>query len=71
MKAIAAACDLDAEALAASANTQDVKDRLRANTQEAIDRGAYGSPTIFVDRDLMYFGNDQLPLVRQRLMSAR
>ena len=44
-----------------------VKDRLRTNTQDAIDRGAYGSPTIFIDRDFMYFGSDQLPLVRQRL----
>ncbi len=65
--AIADACGLDGEALAARAASQPVKDRLRDNTQEAIDRGAYGSPTIFVDRDHMYFGNDQLPLVRQRL----
>ena len=64
---VADACGLDGEALAERAASQPVKDRLRENTQEAIDRGAYGSPTIFVDRDHMYFGNDQLPLVRQRL----
>jgi 2-hydroxychromene-2-carboxylate isomerase len=66
--AVADACGLDSEALAARAASQPVKDRLRENTQEAIARGAFGSPTIFVDRDHMYFGNDQLPLVRQRLI---
>ena len=30
-------------------------------------RGGYGSPTIFVDGDDMYFGNDQLPLVEAAL----
>ena len=30
---------------------------------EVIARGGYGSPTIFVDKTYMYFGNDQLPLV--------
>ena len=44
--------------------------RLRANTQEVINRGGYGSPTIFVDRDDMYFGTDQLPLVRRALERA-
>jgi hypothetical protein len=29
-----------------------------------------GSPTLFVDRTDMYFGNDQLPLVRQALLKA-
>lgn len=68
--AVADACGLDGVALAQAAQTQQVKDRLRTNTQEAIDRGAFGSPTIFVDRDHMYFGNDQLPLVRRRLMAT-
>lgn len=68
--AVADACELDGAALAKASQRQEVKDRLRANTQEAIDRGAFGSPTIFVDRDHMYFGNDQLPLVRRRLMAA-
>jgi 2-hydroxychromene-2-carboxylate isomerase len=30
-----------------------------------IARGGYGSPTIFVDKTDMYFGNDRLPLVRE------
>jgi 2-hydroxychromene-2-carboxylate isomerase len=69
--AVADACGLDGNTLAALAGSQAVKDRLRANTDEAIARGAYGSPTIFVGGDAMYFGNDQLPLVRQWVESAR
>ncbi len=67
--AIADACGLDGAALAALCASQAIKDKLRDNTQEAINRGAYGSPTMFIDREHMYFGNDQLPLVRQRLLS--
>ncbi|MCB1708709.1 MAG: DsbA family protein, partial [Halioglobus sp.] len=43
------------------------KDRLRANTDELIGRGGFGSPTIFINGDDMYFGNDRLPLVEHRL----
>ncbi len=43
------------------------KDRLRANTDELIERGGYGSPTVFINGDDMYFGNDRLPLVEHRL----
>jgi 2-hydroxychromene-2-carboxylate isomerase len=64
---IATTCGLDGPALRAAAASEACKQRLRRNTQDAIDRGAFGSPTIFIDRTYMYFGNDQLPLVLQRL----
>lgn len=54
---------LDGEAMCEKSQTDEVKTLLRANTDELIERGGYGSPTIFVDKSLMYFGNDQLPLV--------
>jgi len=69
--AVADACGFDGGELAALSTSQPIKDRLRANTEEAIARGAYGSPTLFVDGEHMYFGNDQLPLVRQRLLGLR
>ena len=53
--------------LAAAWFGEAVKARLRANTDEVIARGGYGSPTIFVDKNDMYFGNDQLPLVEAAL----
>lgn len=48
----------------------EVKARLRANTDELIARGGFGSPTMFVGRDDMYFGNDRLPLVRRAVAAA-
>ena len=43
------------------------KDQLRRNTDELIERGGFGSPTIFINGADMYFGNDRLPLVERRL----
>lgn len=45
----------------------EIKARLRANTDELIGRGGFGSPTMFVDGTDMYFGNDRLPLVEAAL----
>lgn len=65
------AVDLNPDAILARALAQDIKDKLRANTEEVITRGGFGSPTIFVNRDDMYFGNDRLPLVEAALMRAQ
>ncbi|XSC46178.1 2-hydroxychromene-2-carboxylate isomerase [Bradyrhizobium sp. RDT10] len=46
---------------------QAIKDRLKANTDEVMARGGFGSPTIFVDKTDMYFGNDRMPLIREAL----
>jgi 2-hydroxychromene-2-carboxylate isomerase len=67
LAAVANSVGLDGEALRAASQTDAVKALLRANTEEVIARGGYGSPTIFVDQDDMYFGNDQLPLVEAAL----
>ena len=64
---VADAAGLDGSAMWQAAQSDPVKARLRANTEELIARGGYGSPTIFVDGDDMYFGNDQLPLVEAAL----
>ena len=66
--AIAEECDLDGASLVSGTTEQSIKDQLRSNTEEAIARGAYGSPTMYVG-DSQYFGNDQLPLVRAALLS--
>jgi 2-hydroxychromene-2-carboxylate isomerase len=47
-----------------------VKEELRRNTDELIARGGFGSPTMFIDGDDMYFGNDRLPLVEHALRRA-
>ncbi|HMN72048.1 MAG TPA: 2-hydroxychromene-2-carboxylate isomerase [Rhodoblastus sp.] len=49
----------------------EIKDALRENTDDLIARGGFGSPTIFVDRSDMYFGNDRGPLIRAALERKR
>ena len=67
LERVATEAGLDGAAIRAAAASDPVKARLRASTDEVISRGGYGSPTIFVDKDDMYFGNDQLPLVEAAL----
>jgi len=67
LERVATEAGLAGAAIRTAAATDLVKARLRANTEEVIARGGYGSPTIFVDGDDMYFGNDQLPLVESAL----
>ena len=65
--AICARVGLNPEGFFSAIITQDYKDLLRQNTDELIARGGYGSPTLFIDGDDMYFGNDRLELVGSRL----
>lgn len=58
---------LDPAALLARAQAPDIKEMLRANTDALIARGGFGSPTLFVNGEDMYFGNDRLPLVEAAL----
>jgi 2-hydroxychromene-2-carboxylate isomerase len=51
--------------------SDDVKARLRDNTEELIARGGFGSPTMFINETDMYFGNDRLTLVEAALMKAQ
>ena len=58
---------VEAEAFFAGIGRQEIKDALKANTEELIRRGGFGSPTMFVNGADMYFGNDRLPLLRAAL----
>jgi len=55
----AAACELHPKAVLKGLEQQAVKDRLRANTDEAIARGVTGIPTVAVG-DELYWGDDRL-----------
>jgi 2-hydroxychromene-2-carboxylate isomerase len=44
-----------------------IKDRLRVNTDEAVARGAFGAPTIFVG-DELFWGNDRMQFVEAALL---
>jgi 2-hydroxychromene-2-carboxylate isomerase len=65
--AICTRVGLDSEAFFSAITSQHYKDLLRQNTDELIARGGYGSPTLFINSDDMYFGNDRLELVESRL----
>lgn len=67
LSAAALAAGLDGAALLEAAATEPVKARLRSNTEELIQRGGFGSPSLFVGHKL-FFGNDQLPVVEQELL---
>lgn len=64
--AVIAAAGLPAAALAEGAQSAAIKDRLAANTQAAVDRGAFGIPTFFVDGE-MFFGKERLAQVEEQL----
>ncbi len=65
--AVARTVGLDPAEVLQGIAAPEIKSRLRANTEELIERGGFGSPTIFLDRTDMYFGNDRLPLVEAAL----
>jgi 2-hydroxychromene-2-carboxylate isomerase len=58
------ASGLDGAKLLARAQEPDVKAMLIANTQDAVERGAFGSPTFFVGKE-MFFGKEQLREVEE------
>ena len=69
---VAARAGLDARARSSRrSRRRRSRSRLRANTDELIARGGFGSPTLFVNGDDMYFGNDRLVLVRDALARPR
>ncbi len=60
----------DLETLLAAPADPEVKASLMAQTQEAIDRGAFGAPTWFLGDD-MFWGNDRIGLLEHRLAALR
>lgn len=60
------AAGLDAAPIAERIDAPDVVAQLDANTEEAVERGVFGSPSVFVG-DTLFFGNDRLDFVREEL----
>ncbi len=61
---------LDAAGLLARAQTDEVKQKLAANTQAAVDRGVFGIPTMFVGSE-MFFGKERLGQVESCLLTGQ
>lgn len=69
--AVAVADDLGLDGAALAAATQDeaIKQQLIDNTADAVDRGAFGIPTYFVDGE-MYFGKERLGQIEEALSAV-
>jgi 2-hydroxychromene-2-carboxylate isomerase len=63
-----ASSGIDIDRLIARAQQDDVKKKLIEDTTDAVNRGAFGSPTFFVGRE-MFFGKDQLRDVEEEIMA--
>jgi 2-hydroxychromene-2-carboxylate isomerase len=61
---------LDADKLMARSQEPEVKNRLLELTQNAVDRGAFGSPSFFVCNEL-FFGKDQLRDVEEEIVAQK
>jgi len=68
LKEVLAAAGLDADTVLRRIEEPSIKERLKANSDEAVERGAFGAPTFFVDGE-MFFGNDRLDFLEERLVS--
>ena len=62
---------VDPQKFFAGIGDQAIKDQLKANTDEVMARGGFGSPTIYLDKTDMYFGNDRMPMIREALQRRK
>jgi 2-hydroxychromene-2-carboxylate isomerase len=60
----------DGKALVEGTNAQAVKDELKNNTDQAVARGVFGAPTMFLDGKRMFWGHDRLPLLEHVLKAG-
>ena len=62
--------DVDGAEFLAGIAQPAIKEQLKTNTEEVIQRGGFGSPTMFLGDD-MYFGNDRLALLKAAVLRQR
>ncbi len=66
LAAILKEIDIDPNEFGEAVADQAIKDKLRAETDDAVKRGAFGAPTMFVG-DEMFWGQDRLDFVEEEL----
>ena len=64
-------CDMDPSKIFELIKSDKIKNKLRKNTENLIERGGFGSPTIFINDTDMYFGNDRIELVDYKLSKLK
>ena len=65
---VLARAGLSPEEFQALTARDDVKEQLKATTEQAVERGAFGAPTFFVGEE-MFFGQDRLDFVEEALVA--
>ena len=68
MREVLDSAGLDAEGLMAACADPEVKAALIAGTEEAVAKGAFGAPTMYMDGE-MYFGQDRLDFIEEALQA--
>ncbi|MGQ0528487.1 MAG: 2-hydroxychromene-2-carboxylate isomerase [Panacagrimonas sp.] len=71
LRQVCANAGVDADRVLNGISAPAIKEQLRINTEEVVARGGFGTPTLFVNGDDMYFGNDRLHLLREAVLRAR
>jgi 2-hydroxychromene-2-carboxylate isomerase len=66
VREVLTAAGFDTDDLLTRIGEQNIKDELIANTEEAVARGCFGVPTIFVN-DEIFFGQDRMDLIEKAL----
>ena len=70
VRALLAGAGLDADAALERAQSDELRERLDADSRAAVERGVFGAPTLFVG-DEMFWGNDRFELVRYYIQKSR
>ncbi len=69
VRGLLAGAGLDGDAALARAQSDEIRDRLEADSRSAIDLGVFGAPALLVG-DKMFWGNDRFELVRYYIQKA-
>ena len=69
VRSVCRAADLPADRILMLMEEETTKASLRKNTQEALDRGVFGAPSVFVG-DELFFGHDRLDYAAEALKTA-
>jgi 2-hydroxychromene-2-carboxylate isomerase len=64
LREIVTSAGMDAENFFTQIGDDRIKKKLFETTDEVIERGGFGSPTFFLNKTDMYFGNDRLELMQ-------
>lgn len=66
LAAVATDLGLDGQSLMNAAGSDEAKQRLRSETDAAMERGVFGAPTFFLDAE-MYWGEDRIGQIERAL----